>query len=324
MSFHNPEFLLLLILALPMLWMLKKSRSQLEKFFNPRILEKIRVPRSGFGTRVRNALLIVSFVLAVVALARPQIDRGEVKVKSSFVNIVVGFDISQSMFATDVYPNRFEFAKRKFDTFLKYLKNTKVALIGFSSRSFLIAPLTEDFNSLKFLTKNLGLEYLNLRGTSIMSALEAANNLFENRQKKVLVLFTDGGDEQDLSEEIAYAKAHDITVFIYAIGTEKGGVIKTRNGVLKDSKGDIVIVKRNDAIKKLALETGGAYMVYSLKNDDVKELAQLIESKFKAKLEEETTIKNREELFVYPLGGAAAALFMAFFSLPRRNRRSMA
>ena len=319
MSFHNPELLLLLILVLPMLWLLKKGSSQLEKFFNPRILEKIRVPRSGFSTKVRNMLLIVSFVLAVVALARPQIDRGEVKVKSSFINIVVGFDISQSMFATDVYPNRFEFAKRKFDTFLKYLKNTKVALIGFSSRSFLIAPLTEDFNSLKFLTKNLGLEYLNLRGTSIMSALEAANNLFENREKKVLVLFTDGGDQQDLSEEIAYAKSHHITVFIYAIGTEKGGVIKTENGVLKDSKGDIVIVKRNDAIKKLALETGGAYMVYSLKNNDIKKLADLIQSKFSAKLEEETTIKNREELFVYPLSGAVLVLFMAFFSLPRRR-----
>jgi Ca-activated chloride channel family protein len=156
-----------------------------------------------------------------------------------------------------------------------------------------------------------------------MSALEAANNLFENQEKKVLVLFTDGGDKQDLSEEIAYAKSHRITVFIYAIGTEKGGVIKTENGVLKDSKGDIVIVKRNDAIKKLALETGGAYMVYSLKNNDVKALADLIESKFSAKLQEETTIKNREELFLYPLGGALLALFMAFFSLPRgRAKRS--
>ncbi len=319
MSFHNPQLLWLLLLILPMVWMLKQGKSPLERIFNPRILEKIRVPRSGLSGKVRSIFMIVAFALAVVAVARPQIDRGEIKVKSSFVNVVVGFDISQSMFADDVYPNRFEFAKRKFDHFLKYLKNTKVALIGFSSRSFLIAPLTEDFHSLKFLTKNLGLEYLNLRGTSIMSALEAANNLFENQDKKVLVLFTDGGDETDLSKEIAYAKEHRITVFIYAIGTKKGGVIKTKNGVLKDAKGDIVIVRRNDAIKKLALETGGAYMVYSLKNDDVKSLAEIIQSKFKAKLQEETTIKNREELFYYPLAAAVLFLFTAFFSLPRRS-----
>jgi Ca-activated chloride channel family protein len=302
-----------------MLWMLKSGKSQLEKIFSPHILGKIRAPGSGLSAKMRSFFMIVAFVLAVVAVARPQIDHGEVKVKSSFVNVVVGFDISQSMFANDIYPNRFAFAKRKFDTFLKYLKNTKVALIGFSSRAFLIAPLTEDYNSLKFLTKNLGLEYLNLRGTSIMSALEAANNLFENQEKKVLVLFTDGGDESDLSEEIAYAKSHDITVFIYAIGTEKGGMVKTKNGVLKDEKGDIVIVRRNDAVKQLALETGGAYMVYSLKNDDIKSLAEIIESKFKAKMKEETTIKNREELFVYPLGAAMLFLFMAFFSLPQRR-----
>ena len=319
MSFHNPQLLWLLLLILPMVWMLKQGKSPLERIFNPRILEKIRVPRSGLSGKVRSIFMIVAFALAVVAVARPQIDRGEIKVKSSFVNVVVGFDISQSMFADDVYPNRFEFAKRKFDHFLKYLKNTKVALIGFSSRSFLIAPLTEDFHSLKFLTKNLGLEYLNLRGTSIMSALEAANNLFENQDKKVLVLFTDGGDETDLSKEVAYAKEHHITVFIYAIGTKKGGVIKTKNGVLKDARGDIVIVRRNDAIKKLALETGGAYMVYSLKNDDVKSLAEIIQSKFKAKLQEETTIKNREELFYYPLAAAVLFLFTAFFSLPRRS-----
>ena len=319
MSFHNPELLMLLVLVPLMVWMVRKVALPLEKVFKPRVLEKIRVPSAGLSTKVRNSLLIVAFVFGVLALARPQIDHGEIKVKSSFVNVVVGFDISQSMFADDVFPNRFEFAKRKFENFLGYLKNTKVALIGFSSRAFLIAPLTQDFHSLKFLTKNLGLEYLNLRGTSVMSALEAANNLFENQKKKVLVLFTDGGDDKDFSKEIAYAKEHHITVFVYAVGTEKGGVIKTKNGVLKDDQGNIVVVKRNDAIKQLAMETGGAYMVYSLQNDDVKTLANIIQSKFKAKLEEETTIKNREELFYYPLAVAVLFLFAAFFSLPKRR-----
>lgn len=319
MHFLNPELFWLLLLVIPMFWLMRSGQSQLERFFKPEILAKIRVPGSGLRARTRNLLLIAAFACAVTALARPQLDRGEVKVKSSFINIVVGFDISQSMFAEDIYPNRFEFAKRKFYTFLEDLQNAKVALIGFSSRAFLIAPMTEDYHSLKFLTKNLGLEYLNLRGTNIMRALEAANNLYENSQKKALVLFTDGGDKKDFSEEIAYAKAHNISLFIYAVGTTKGGVIKTKNGILKDAKGDIVIVKRNDAIKSLALQTGGAYMVYSLGDDDMKLLADTIKSKFKAKMEEETTIKNREELFGYPLAVAVALLFMGLFSLPQRK-----
>ena len=153
-----------------------------------------------------------------------------------------------------------------------------------------------------------------------MSALESANNLFEDNDKKTLVLFTDGGDKKDFSKEIAYAKEHNITVFVYAVATSKGGVIKTKNGVLKDKQGNIVVVKRNDAIKELALKTGGAYMVYSLKNSDMKELAKLISSKYKAKIEGETTIKIRQELFYYPLAVAIMLLFMALFSLPRLKK----
>ena len=263
-------------------------------------------------------MLILSFIALIFALARPVINKGEIKIKQSYTNVVVGFDISQSMFVDDLYPNRFEFAKRKFYTLLKYFKNTKVALIGFSSRAFLISPLTEDYNSLKFLTKNLGLEYLNLRGTSIMSALEAANNLFENREKKVLLLFTDGSDKKDFSQEIAYAKRHNIVVFVYATATDKGGVIKTKRGILKDRNGNIVIVKRNDAIKKLALETGGAYMVYSLEDADMKKLAQIIDSKFKSDSKQKV-IKNRVELFYYPLMASIVLVFMALFSLPRKG-----
>jgi len=318
MEFKNPEFLLLLILVVPFLLLLKSKKSGLDKIFKKEIINRVLSKKnSGLSSRFRVIILTLSFVFGVIAIARPQIDNGTLKVKSSYTNMVVGFDISHSMFANDIYPNRFEFAKKKFYSLLKNLKNTKVALIGFSSRAFLIAPLTEDYNSLKFLTKNLGIKYLRLRGTSVMSALESANDLFKDNDKKVLLLFTDGGDKKDFSKEIAYAKEHKITVFIYAVATKKGGIIKSENGILKDKNGNIVVVKRNDAIKELALKTGGAYMVYSLNNKDTQELANLIKRKFKAKIEGETTIKLREELFYYPLGLSILLLFMALFSLPK-------
>jgi len=316
-EFKYPEVLILLVVAIIMLFFLKNSKSSLEKIFKKEILKKIRSKSSGFSKKLRNILLILAFVFSVLALARPQIDKGKIKVKNSYINVVVGFDISHSMFANDLYPNRFKFVKRKFYTLLKSLKNTKVAIIGFSSRSFLIAPLTEDYNSLKFLTKNLGLQYLNLRGTSVINALESANSIFKDSEKKTLILFTDGGDKRDFSKEIAYAKEHKITVFIYSVATSKGGVIKTKNGVLKDKQGNIIVVKRNDTIKELALKSGGAYMVYGLNSSDMKELAKLIGLKHKAKIEKETTIKISQELFYYPLAVAILLLFMALFSLPR-------
>jgi len=317
MSFHNSEFLWLLLLLLPFIYFMKKNGSELGAVFSKEVLKKIQLKNQSLSKRVRNSLLLVAMALSIVALARPQIDNGQIQVKSSFINVVAAIDMSKSMFANDVYPSRFDFAKKKFFDALAYFKNTKIALIGFSSQTFLISPLTEDFHSLKFLGNNLSLDNLTLKGTDILATLKSANNLFGEEKKKILLLFTDGGDQKDFSKEIAYAKAHNIAVYVYNIGTDKGGVIKDKNGVLKDKKGDIVVVKRTDDIKALAIQSGGAYMKYSLAKEDVKLLVETIERRYKAKEEESSTIKDRKELFYYPLALGLLFLFMALFSLPR-------
>jgi len=320
MTLHNSEFLWLLLLLLPLLYIMKKNGSELGSIFSKEVLEKVQLKNQSFSKKVRNSLLLLAMALSIVALARPQLDNGEIKVKSSFINVVTAIDMSKSMFANDVYPSRFDFAKKKFFDALAYFKNTKIALIGFSSQTFLISPLTEDFHSLKFLGKNLSLDHLTLKGTDILATLKSANNLFGEEKKKILLLFTDGGDQKDFSKEITYAKAHDIAVYIYNIGTDKGGVIKDKNGVLKDKNGDIVVVKRTDEIKALALQSGGAYMKYALAKEDVKLLVDTIQSRYKAKEEESSTIKDRKELFYYPLALGLLFWFMALFSLPRLKK----
>jgi len=317
-SFLYSEYLFLLLLLLPLLYFFRATESSLEGRFTKEVLDKIRPKnKKSLSKRARNALMLFSMVAIIIALARPQIDNGEVEVKSSFINVVTAIDMSKSMFANDIYPTRFKFAKKKFFQSLDYFKKSRIALIGFSSRTFLISPLTEDFNSLKFLAKNLNLDYLSLKGTDIMATLESANNLFKKEEKKALLIFTDGSDQSNFKEEIAYAKEHHIVIYIYNIGTTKGGVIKEKNGVLKDKDGNIVIVKRTDKIKNLAIETGGAYLKYSLAKDDIKLLVETIEQNFQAKEEKSSTIRDKKELFYYPLAIAILALFMALFSLPK-------
>ncbi len=317
--FKDIELLWLLFLIVPLIFLLKEDKSGLGSVFSKSVLKKIEIKKRRLPKKIRNIFIILAIAFSIVAIARPQINHGEIKVKSSFINIVAAIDMSKSMFANDIYPNRFEFAKMKFFNALENLKNAKVALIGFSTQTFLISPLTEDFNSLKFLAKNLKLDYLSLKGTDILSTLKASENLFGKEKKKILLMFTDGGDEKNFDKEIAYAKEHNIVVFIYNIGTTKGGVIEDKNGVLKDKKGDIVVVKRNDAIKELALKTGGAFMTYSLNKDDIKTLTQTIQKSFKAKEVENSVIKDEKELFYYPLALALVFLSLALFSLPRRE-----
>jgi Ca-activated chloride channel family protein len=316
MRFENMELLWLLLAIVPLAFLMKNRANGLESLFSKEVLQKIEIKKSVLSKRARGILLLAVVALSIIAIARPQIDNGEIKVKASFISVVTAIDMSKSMFANDIYPTRFEFAKEKFFTSLHHFKNAKISLIGFASQTFLISPLTQDFHSLKFLAKNMNAESLSLKGTDIYRTIEEANNLFGDEKKKILLMFTDGSDQREFSKEIAYAKENGIVIYIYNIGTDKGGIIKDENGVLKDKNGDIVVVKRTDSIKQLAIESGGAYLKYSLDKDDIQQLVDAIQRSAKAKEEENSTIKDRKEMFYYPLSLAILFLFIALFSLP--------
>ncbi len=322
MHFEHPHLLFLLIVLVPLGALLFAPKQRTTQVFAPDVLALLLRKSHTLPQWVRHAFLLTALAAFVVALARPVIDRGEIKVKTSTIDIIAAFDISRSMFADDIYPNRLELAKRKFDAFLNDVKETRVGVIGFSSRAFMISPLTEDFSTLRYLVGNMNPETVSLRGTDVMQALEQTDALLAKSRKKALLLFTDGGDDKDFSKEIDYAKSHGIVVFVYNIGTEKGGVIKTERGVMTDKKGDIVVVRRNDAIKQLALDTGGAFMVYTLKKNDIKALADAIKARFTQHRENSDVIRDVQELFVYPLGAGIVALLLALYSLPRRRNHA--
>ena len=320
MLFKSPELLLFLLLLIPFSVMLFRKGASLSHYFDAAILKKLQLSESFLNPVLRNVLFLTASALMIIALARPYIDNGEIKVKSSTIDIMAAFDISRSMFANDVYPNRLELAKKKFKAFSDDVQEAKIGVVGFSSRAFLVSPLTEDFSTLDYLVKNMNLDSVTLRGTSVMNALEVTNDLLKESEKKALLLFSDGGDAEDFDKEIAYAKKHNIVVFVYNIGTRKGGVIPDEKGALTDKKGDIVVVRLNEKIKELALQSGGAYMEYSLKSNDIDALAQAVKQRFSDKHEESSTIRDERELFYYPLALALLLLLASLYSIPSKRR----
>ena len=323
MQFKSPELLLLLVLLLPLAMMLFKKAGTLRAYFDADALKRLQLSESLLSPTLKNSFLLLASALMIIALARPYVDNGEIKVSSSSIDVMAAFDISRSMFANDVYPNRLALAKKKFKNFSDDMQESKIGVIGFSSRAFLISPLTEDFGTLDYLVNHMSLDSVTLKGTSVMNALEVTNDLMKESEKKALILFTDGGDKSDFSEEIAYAKAHNIVVFVYNIGTEKGGVIADQNGAMTDAKGDIVVVRLNEKIKTLALQSGGAYMKYSLKGNDIDALADAIKQRFSEKNVEDSTIRDLRELFYYPLMLALLLLFMSLYGLPIKRRKDV-
>ena len=321
MRFEDPALFWMLLLLVPLAFALYAPKSKAKNTFAPDVLKLLTRHARTMPQWLRNTLLLGAAALFITALARPVDDKGEIKVQSSTIDIVAAFDISRSMFSDDIYPSRLALAKRKFDTFLKDANETRVGVIGFSSRAFMVSPLTEDFSTLRYLVENMNTDSVSLRGTDILQALEQTDALMKESDKKALLLFTDGGDVNDFGKEIAYAKAHNIVVFVYNIGTEKGGVIPTDKGAMTDKDGNIVVVRRNDAIKTLALQSGGAYMNSSLQRNDINALADAIRTRFTARRENSDVIRDVEELFVWPLGAGILLLIAALYSLPRKRSR---
>jgi len=320
MQFKSPELLLLIVLLLPLALMLFKKGGTLESYFDKEALKRLQLNDTIMTPVMKNILLLSAAFLMIIALARPYKDNGEIKVSSSTIDVMAGFDISRSMFANDIYPNRLALAKKKFKSLSEDMKETKIGVIGFSSRAFLISPLTEDFGTLDYLVEHMNFDSVTLRGTSVMNALEVTNDLMKESENKALVLFTDGGDKTDFSKEIAYAKEHHIVVFVYNIGTKKGGVIPTDEGAMTDKHGDIVVVRRNEKIKELALQSGGAYMESSLQTNDIKALADAIKQRFTKKNLENSTIRDVKEFFYYPLMLALLLLLLSLYSVPAKRR----
>jgi hypothetical protein len=185
MSFENPNFLFLIILP-AVLWFFIKSKSlNIESFFSKEVLEKISVSKHSSSPALRLKLLILSIIFMIFAISRPVINNGEVELEKQLSELIIAVDISKSMLVSDIYPNRFEFAKNKLITSLDDLKNIQIGVIGFADQSFLVSPLTDDFLSLKTLITNLNIGNINLSGTNILSAVQTAMSYWELKIKMI-------------------------------------------------------------------------------------------------------------------------------------------
>lgn len=310
MEFEQIIFLWLLIPVLILWLFIAQYSSQIEDLFSPEILQQISFGVSGFSTKLRLKILLIAISLMIFSLSQPILIGEKIKITKKIGNIVIAIDISKSMLATDIYPNRFEFVKNKLLTSIDEIKNKRLAILGFASQSFLITPLTADKNSIKFLLNNLQIGVTSLSGTNILSILETANEMLDGFDNKQIILLTDGVDG-NFEEEINYAKQHKIKIFVYEAATIKGAIIKEDDKVLKDKNGNIVIVKNNPNIINLALKSGGKYLKFSLNNGDLSNLINDIKSE---KTTENSHIYQNKQLFIYPLLLSFILLIVAFFS----------
>ena len=324
MAFLHPEFIyyMLPVLVILFLLLLTQKESQ-EIFFSKEVMDKLRVSANSLTLKARNALFFLVGVLLILSLAQPVIKDGTIEVKAKSTDIIIALDISDSMLAPDVYPNRLELAKQKALTLLSEAPSERVGIVAFAQNSYLVSPLSFDTSSVSFLLSKLDTSSITQKGTDFITMLETVANTDSKTDKKYLLVLSDGGDEEDFSEAINLAKKEGIVVFVLGLGTEAGAPIKLKDGSFIKYEGDIIISKLNESISELATSTGGVYIQSTTSNKDIKAMLHEILSSTEKKELKSQEIQKYVALFYYPIILAMLILLIAFSSIGSRIKHKM-
>ena len=341
MRFENPNLLWLLLVVPPALfaffwWAMRTRQKMLAQFIEARLLSQLTVGVSPARQKIRFALVILAVAFLILALARPQRGFDLQEVEQRGLDIVVAVDTSKSMLATDIAPNRLTRARLAALELMQKAGTDRMGLVAFAGDAFLECPLTIDNTAFQQCVQALDVNTIPQGGTAIAAAIKTALTAFkEGNHHKVLVLFTDGEDNDTGALEAAQdaAKA-GLKIFTVGIGTEKGELVRVAeaNGnsdYVRDEQGNVVKSHLNEALlQQIAGVTGGFYLPLRGANtiDTLYErgLAPLPKSEGKERL-----VRRYHEQFHWPLAAAILLLLAEMFlperrSLPRRSFRAKA
>ena len=298
------------------------------RFGNLVLVEKLSRSTSRGRQILKAALIILGILFMTLALARPQIGTRLEEVRREGVNIIVALDVSLSMLAEDIKPNRLAKAKHEISAFIDLLEGDRIGLIAFAGEAFVQCPLTLDYGAAKTFLDIMDPSLIPEPGTNVGEAIALAIKNFEaqERKYKVLVLITDGEDHG--GEPVRMAEVADkegIVIYTVGIGSPKGVPIPlyggggNQKGFKKDRKGEVILTKLDQiTLGKIALTSGGKY--YQSVTGEVKlELVYNEISKMEKKELASMKFSQFEDRFQYILTIAIILLLVELF-IPERKK----
>ncbi|RKY34484.1 MAG: hypothetical protein DRP78_06495 [Candidatus Omnitrophota bacterium] len=314
MRFGNLHFLYLLLL-IPVcagfyIWAFHSKHKALEKFAQKELLGFLLQSVSFKKQKVKAVFFLLGVFFLVLALIQPKWGYHWEEVKRKGLDIMVVVDVSKSMLAEDIKPNRLQAAKREIKSLINILKGDRIGLIAFAGNAFLCCPLTLDYGTAKLFVDNLSVETIPLGGTNISAAIRNAIKAFEGHEKKhrVLILITDGEDQDSgVMLEAEEAKKHGVVIFTIGVGRRQGAPIpildeQGRKTFVKDNAGNVVISKLDPVLlQKIALMTHGKKGSIGTGNFSLEKIYQNEVSKMEKKELKSLRQKRFENRFQIPL-----------------------
>ena len=316
-----PVLLLLLIAAL--IW---KKRKQ-SQFADKDLLKKLSPNQSVFKTILKIVVLCLAIACLTIALVNPKIGTKLETVKREGVDVVFAIDVSKSMLAEDVAPNRLEKSQQLVTQIINSLASDRVGIIAYAGSAFPQLPITTDYASAKMFLQNMNTDMLSSQGTAINEAIQLAKTYYNDDEQtnRVLFIISDGEDHEGDSVNIAEeASEEGIRIFTIGVGTTKGGRIPIkRNGVVlnykKDQNDQTVITRlQEETLKDIAKEANGEYIYNNITKETVEKVTEILQNMDKKEFEAKQFADFKDQ-FQWFLGFGIFFLVLEVFLLERRT-----
>jgi Ca-activated chloride channel family protein len=309
----------------------KWKKNALALFGDSKLVTELMHSFSKGRTQIKNILTVLIFILLIIGIANPQVGTKMEEVKREGVDLMIAIDLSNSMLAEDIKPNRLERAKQAISRLIDKLEGDRIGLIVFAGEAYVQLPITTDYSAAKLFLSTVNTNIVPTQGTEIAKAIDLSIESFdmENAQNKAIIIITDGESHDEKAIESA-EKANKLGIFVHTLGMglSKGGPIPiynkygNRTGYRKDREGNTVVSKLNENLLMQIANTGKG--TYVRANNSKAGLSTLFAEINKMEKKEIGTMiftkyKDRFQLFI---GLALLLLITDLILLGRKNKWS--
>ncbi len=291
---------IVLLYALVVFWQKRTQR----KFADKELLDKLSPNRSTGKQVLKIVLLCLALASFVIALVNPKFGTKIETVKREGVDVVFAIDVSKSMLAEDIAPNRIEKSKQLVTQIINNLASDRIGIIAYAGSAFPQLPITTDYAAAKMFLQNMNTDMLSSQGTAIKEAIELSQTYFNDdaQTNRILFLISDGEDHEGDIEGIASeAASKGIRIVTIGVGTPKGGPIpERRNGVIqnykKDNNGQTVITRLDEkTLKQIASEANGRYIDGRVTSEVVEEVTEILQNMDKKEFESQQVAEYKSQ-----------------------------
>jgi Ca-activated chloride channel family protein len=330
--FANPDFLYLLLLlpVIILLFIINEIRKKkaLKRLGDINLVGRLVPEMSKIRPVIKFILPLIAISSGIIMVSRPQFGSKIEDVKKQGVEVIIALDVSNSMLAEDIQPDRLTRAKQAISRLVDNLNNDKIGLIVFAGDAYIQIPVTTDYISAKMFLSTINPKMVPKQGTAIGAAISLGIRSFSpgEGKSKAMIIITDGENhEDDPVREAEEASKAGIVIHTIGIGSTEGVPVPVinngRKDYLKDVDGNTVITKLDEEIlKKIALSSNGNYVRASNSNIGLDEIFSQIKKMKKQELESTMYTEYNDQFQIF----AAIAIFMLivdFIIMERKNRR---